>query len=218
MTTTRLYLARHGGTQLTAEDRFSGASGDLSDEGRAQLTSLGERLQGEGIQAVYCSPLARAAESARIIADACGLVPVARDGLREIDHGHWEDLTHREVAERFPDEFAAWGQDPFTFAPAGGESGVAVLARALPVLREIVGRHAAERVLVVSHKATLRLAICSLIGLDPRGYRERMDQSPGCLNVLDFADPARARLILFNDTAHYSMRRGTNTGRPRTGS
>ncbi len=209
MATTRLYLARHGATRLTAENRFSGAVGDLSDEGRSQVARLGERLQAEGIQTVYCSPLARATESARIIADACGLVPIQRDGLREIGHGHWEALTRGEVAERFPDELAAWGEDPFTFAPAGGESGVAVLARALPVFREIVSHHPAGRVLVVSHKATLRLVICSLLGLDLRGYRDRLDQAPGCLNVLDFEGPARARLMLFNDTSHYSMRSWT---------
>jgi probable phosphoglycerate mutase len=206
MKTTRLYLARHGATQLTAEDRFSGSVGELSDEGRWQLARLGERLQGEGIRAVYCSPLSRATESAHIIADACGLVPVARDGLREIGHGHWEELTRPEVAGGFPDEFAVWEEDPFTFAPRGGESGVAVLARALPVVREIVTSHPAERVLVVSHKATLRLVICSLLGLDPRGYRDRLEQAPACLNVLDFEGPVRARLMLFNDTSHYSMR------------
>ncbi len=206
MTITRLYLARHGATQWTAEDRFSGSAGDLSDEGRRQVTRLRERLQGEDIRAVYCSPLPRAAESARILADVHGLEPIVRDELREMDHGHWAELTHREVAERFPDEFARWQQDPFVFAPVGGESGVAVLARALPVLREIVIGHPAETVLVVSHKATLRLVICCLIGVDPRGYRERLGQAPACLNVFDLEGPMRARMQLLNDTSHYSMR------------
>ena len=208
MTITRLYLARHGATQQTAEDRFSGPVGDLSEEGRRQVTRLAERLQGERIQAVYCSPLARAAESARIIADACGLVPIARDGLREMSHGHWAELTHHEVTERFPDELAAWEEDPFNFAPEGGEPGVAVLARALPVFREIVTTHPGGRMLVVAHKATLRLVICSWLGMDPRGYRDRLDQAPAGLNVVDFEGPVRARLVLFNDTSHDSMRPG----------
>ena len=57
--------------------------------------------------------------------------------------------------------------------------------------------------LVVSHKATLRLMISSLLGFDPRGYRDRLDQSPACLNVLDFNNPVHARLMLFNDVSHY---------------
>jgi broad specificity phosphatase PhoE len=59
---------------------------------------------------------------------------------------------------------------------------------------------------VVSHKATIRLVLSSLLGFDPRGYRDRLDQAPACLNVLDFRDPVRVRLMLFNDTSHYAQR------------
>ena len=204
---TRLYLVRHGATQLTAEDRFAGSVGvELSDEGRWQVERLGQRLQKEPLAAVYCSPLSRTMETARIVGGACGLEPIARDGLREITHGHWEGLTRAEVEQRFPEEYAAWEEDPFTFSPAGGETGLAVLARALPVIREIVTSRAGQAVLVVSHKATLRLVLSSLLGFDARGYRDRLDQAPACLNVVDFKDPVHARLMLFNDTSHYSER------------
>jgi probable phosphoglycerate mutase len=202
---TRVYLVRHGATQRTAEGRFSGDVGvDLSDEGRWQATKLGERLRNEGLTTVYASPLSRAAATAEIAARACGLSITLRDELREISHGHWEGLTRGEAEARFPDEYADWEEDPFTFAPAGGESGVAVLARALPALREIVTAHVGGRILVVSHKATIRLLLSSLLGFDARGYRDRLDQDPACLNVLDFRDAVRARLILFNDTSHYT--------------
>jgi broad specificity phosphatase PhoE len=204
---TRIYLARHGATQLSAEDRFAGAVGvDLSDEGRWQAERLGDRLAREGVNAIYASPLSRTMETARILADKCGVEPVPMDALREISHGRWEGLTRHEVEERFPDEYAAWNEDPFTFAPEGGESGVAVLARALPVMRTIAMRHREQRVLIVSHKATIRILISSLLGFDARGYRDRLDQAPACLNVLDFRDAVHARLMLFNDTSHYSER------------
>ena len=201
---TRLLLVRHGATQLTAENRFSGAVGvDLSDEGRRQAQSLGERLADDPISAVYCSPLSRTVETADIVAKPHRMTPVHRDGLREISHGRWEGLTRDEVEARFPGEYEAWEADPFTFAPEGGESGLAVLARALPVIREIVLAHEGKNVLVVSHKATLRIVLSSLLGFDARGYRDRLDQSPACLNVVDFKDPVRARLMLFNDVSHY---------------
>jgi broad specificity phosphatase PhoE len=204
MQTTRLLLVRHGATQLTAEDRFSGSVGvDLSDDGRAQVARLSERLAEETLSAVYCSPLGRTVETAAILAKPHGLPLLHRDGLREISHGRWEGLTRAEVEARYPEEYASWETDPFTFAPPGAESGVAVLARALPVIRDIVVAHAGERVLVVSHKATLRILLSSLLGFDPRGYRDRLDQSPACLNVVDFKDPVRARLMLFNDVSHY---------------
>src|SRR3954470_12192819 len=201
---TRLFLVRHGATQLTAEDRFSGSVGvDLSAEGRRQAACLADRLAQETIAAVYASPLSRTLETASIVGRPHRLTPIERDGLREISHGRWEGLTRQDVESRFPDEYASWEADPFTFAPESGESGVAVLARALPVLREIVIRHTGQNVLVVSHKATLRLLLSSLLGFDARGYRDRLDQSPACLNVLDFKDPVRARLMLFNDISHY---------------
>lgn len=201
---TRVYLVRHGATQLTAENRFAGAVGvDLSERGRDQAQRLAERLERYPIRAVYASPLSRTAETASILAEPHRLEPIHRDGLREIAHGRWEGLTRAEVEERFPGEYDAWEADPFTFAPEAGESGVAVLARALPVVREIVVAHADEHVLVVSHKATIRLLLSSLLGFDARGYRDRLDQAPACLNVLDFKDPVHARLMLFNDTSHY---------------
>lgn len=203
--TTRLYLVRHGATPLTAEDRFSGQVGvDLSDSGRDQVRRLAARLADDHVTAVYASPLSRTLETAAILAGPHGLQPIPRAGLQEISHGHWEGMTRAEVEAQFPGEYPAWELDPFTFAPAGGESGVQVLARALPVIREIVLQHAGENVLVVSHKATLRLLISSLLGFDARGYRDRLDQAPACLNILDFRDPVRARLMLFNDISHYA--------------
>jgi len=207
MTITRLLLVRHAATTATEEGRFSGSTGvELSDEGRRQAARLGGRLWRQNITALYSSPLSRALDTARIIAADCGLSPVTRDALREIDHGHWEGRTREDVEAQFGAEYAAWEADPFTFAPEGGESGVAVLARALPEIRAIVTAHPGEQVLVVSHKATLRLVLSSLLAFDPRGYRDRLDQSPACLNVVDFIDPVRVRLMLFNDTSHYADR------------
>jgi broad specificity phosphatase PhoE len=202
--TTRVYLIRHGATSLTVEDRFSGGTEiDLSDEGRWQAACLAKRLADDHISAVYCSPMRRTLETASIICKPNSLSLEQREGLREIHHGHWETKSRTEVEGLYPDEYAAWQEDPFTFAPEGGESGVMVMARSLPVIREVVLKHIGETVAVVSHKATIRLVLCSLLGIDARGYRDRLDQSPACLNILDFKDPVRARLMLFNDVSHY---------------
>lgn len=202
---TRIFLIRHGVTVLTAEDRFAGATDvELSDEGREQARLLGERLSEEKVAAVYASPLGRTVETACLIAKPHGLEVQTRDGLREISHGRWEQMTRREVDERFPEEAAAWEEDPYTFAPVGGESGLAVTARSLPVLLEIVRAHPGESAIIVSHKATIRLLLSSLLGFDPRRYRDNLDQSPAALNIVDFKDAAHARLTLFNSTAHYT--------------
>lgn len=203
---TRLHLIRHGATTLSVEDRFAGAVDvPLSDEGRAQARRLGERLASTKLGALYASPLSRTVETARLVGAPQGLEPRLEPGLREIAHGHWEGLKRQEVEAQFSAEYAAWEEDPFTFAPADGETGLAVMARALPVIREIVMRHPGENVAVISHKATIRLLLSSLLGFDARGYRDRLDQAPACLNIVDFKDPVRARLMLYNDTSHYAQ-------------
>ena len=201
---TRVFMVRHGATVLSAEDRFAGATDvALSDEGCEQTLRLAQRLAGEKIVAVFASPLGRTVETAQILAKPHTLEVQTRDGLREISHGHWEQLTRREVEERFPEEAAEWERDPYTFAPVGGESGLAVTARALPVLLQLVREHPGKNILVVSHKATIRLLLSSLLGFDPRRYRDNLDQKPAALNIVDFRNPVRSRLTLFNDTSHY---------------
>jgi broad specificity phosphatase PhoE len=201
---TRIYLVRHGATQLTAEDRFAGSSDvSLSAEGRGQVASLAERLKNENLDAIYTSPLSRTLETAHILASPHGLEPTPEPCLREIDYGHWEGLSRTEVERDFQTEYAIWQEDPFTIAPQGGESGLNVLNRILPVVRRIVETHRHRSVLVVSHKGTNRLLISSLLGFDMRSYRDRLDQSPAALNILDFMSEVRPRLRVFNDVSHY---------------
>ena len=197
-------MVRHGATVLAAEDRFAGATDvALSEEGREQVRQLARRLSGEKIAGIYASPLGRTVETAQILAEPHQLEVQTCNGLREINHGRWEQMTRREVEEKFPQEAAEWEKDPYTFAPEGGESGLAVTARALPALIEIVRNHAGQDILVVSHKATIRLLLSSLLGFDPRRYRDNLDQKAAALNIVDFRDATRTRLMLFNDTSHY---------------
>jgi probable phosphoglycerate mutase len=202
---TRIYLVRHGATVLSAENRFAGASDiELSDEGRRQAELLGKRLASTRIDLAYCSDLKRTVATAAAICKPHGIVATPEQALREIDHGHWEGLEHKDVEARFSVEYSAWTADPILYAPPGGESGLSVLLRALPEMRRIVQEHCGKAVLVVSHKATNRLLLSYLLGLDLRRYRERLDQDLACLNILDFKPPLEPRAVLINDISHYS--------------
>ena len=202
--TTRLYLVRHGATELSTEDRFAGAIDVLlSDAGREQARRLGQRLAGEEITVAYASPFQRTMDTARLIAAPHAVEVKPNDGIREIAHGRWEGKTRAEVEREFPEEYSRYEHDPFSFSPQGGESGLQVTARALPALLRIIEENCDRQILVVSHKATIRLLLSSLLGFDPRKYRDRLDQSPCALNVIDFKDLTHARLTLFNDTSHY---------------
>src|SRR5207247_5116902 len=197
-TATRVFMVRHGATVMSAEDRFAGATDvELSDEGREQTRRLAQRLSHEKIAAVYASPLGRTVETAQILSAPHKLEVQTCDGFREINHGRWEQMTRKEVEEKFPEEAAEWEKDPYTFAPLGGESGLAVTARALPALIALVREQAGQHILRVAHNATIRLLLSSLLGFDPRRYRDNLDQKPAALNVVDFRDSLRARLALF---------------------
>ena len=203
---TRVFLVRHGATPLTSDDRFAGSIDvPLGPEGGIQADRLAERLAAAPMAAIYSSPLRRTTATATIVGGPHGLSPAFEDGLREIDHGHWEGLRRIDVQQMYPDEYAAWEKDPVNVAPEGGETGHQVLARALPVMNDIIRRHAGHSVLVVAHKATNRLLIAHWLGFDIRGYRERIEQLPACLNLLDFKSPDEARLVLLNDVSHYDL-------------
>jgi len=204
--TTRVFLVRHGATELSVEDRFAGAIDvRLSDEGRDQARRLGARLASELISVAFASPMDRTLETARLIAEPQGIPVTPVDGLREIAHGRWEGMKRDEAEAEFPEEDHRYEHDPYSFAPSGGESGLQVTARALPALLKIIEDNCEKRILVVSHKATIRLLLSSLLGFDPRKYRDRLDQSPCALNILDFKDLIHVRLTLFNDTSHYCV-------------
>jgi broad specificity phosphatase PhoE len=200
---TLVYLVRHGATALSAEDRFSGSSDPpLSAEGLAQARAVANRLKGEKIAAVYCSPMQRAVQMAAAIATPHRLKPVPIDGLREIDHGHWEGLPQKDVLKRFAKEHKMWSDDPVNFAPEGGETGLSVLNRSLPALRDIVLKHANQTVAVVSHKATIRLLACALLGIDPRRYRDRLALELANIGLMSFESFDRPRMLLWNEQAH----------------
>ena len=199
---TLAYMVRHGATALSAEDRFSGSSDPpLSEEGQLQARAAAMRLVKVKLAAVYCSPLKRAMQTAQAIASLHQLKPVAMDGLREIDHGRWEGLTQSEVKQRFGEEHAHWSDDPFTFAPVGGETGLSVLSRAMPALREVLSKHSEQTVALVSHKATIRLLACALLGVDPRRYRDRLSLELASISLMSFESCDRPRMLLWNEAS-----------------
>lgn len=202
---TRVFLVRHGATVLSAEDRFAGATDvELSETGRSQVRALSRRLAPQPISAFYASPLGRTMETAKILAEPHGKPVTPKSGLLEINHGVWEGLTRLEAETKFGDTYARWESDPFNFAPEGGETGLAVTARAMPALLDIIARHPGEMVCLVSHKATIRLLLGAVLGFDPRRYRDHLDLNPASLTVLDSTGATNARLTLYNDVAHYA--------------
>jgi broad specificity phosphatase PhoE len=147
---TTLLLVRHGETDWNATGRLQGHTDrPLNEYGRRQAQELAERLAGDGIDVVYASDLARARETAEIIADRLGLGVRVDPDLREKNWGNWEGLT---ADERARVEFE-------------GESTEAHRKRVLRAVRRIVAEHPEERVVVVTHGGSLRRIQAAVSGV-----------------------------------------------------
>src|SRR4051812_14816487 len=143
---TEILLARHGETDWNREGRFQGwADPPLNALGREQAAALARTLAAERIDAVYSSDLARARETAEIVAAPHGARVAVDPALREIDVGSWSGLTLTEIEERFP---GAEHHD--------GEPREAHQARIVAAVDRIVQAHPGDRILIVSHGGSLR--------------------------------------------------------------
>ena len=195
--TISLYLLRHGETTASATGGFCGTSDpDLTPEGLQMAEDFGESYRSHPWQGVYVSPLRRARQTAGPLCQAAGLDMRVRPGLAEVDFGLWEGKSSDWARQEHAADYLRWTADAGWNGPTGGERGIDVARRALAVLDEIQREHDAGDVLVVSHKATLRILICALLGIDIGGYRDRIDIPVASLAIVDFHShgPKLARL------------------------
>ena len=187
----RLHLLRHGQTSASRANLFCGRRLDptLTDEGHAMAASFATAYRDRKWTAIYSSPLGRAVTTAQPLADALGLPIQTREGFAEIDYGAWDGLSAQEVAARFPIEHARWTADPAWNPPTGGETAVALAQRVTRELEAIERtHHDGGNVLIVAHKATIRVAICALLGVDVGRFRYRFDCPVGSVTIIEFRE------------------------------
>jgi len=125
------------------------------------------------------------------------------EGLAEISYGEWEGLSPEEAEQRFPEEYHLYAKDSAGRAPPEGETAFDVAARALPAIDRIHRAHPQGRVLVVSHKATLRIVTAALLGLDVRSFRDRIAFPVASVTKFELGD-AGPMLVALGDTCHLS--------------
>lgn len=167
-----IHLVRHGDTPQAAEGIFCGdLDPSLTDHGRAQAERLARVTAQLGLIALYCSPKLRARQTAEPTARVTGLQPVVEEGLREIAYGRWEGLRESDIRVNEPGAYAAWHADPAMVGPPGGETAFEIAARALPVIERVRNRHPSGHVMLVSHKATVRVIVCALLGMPLQRFR-----------------------------------------------
>lgn len=136
--------------------------------------------------AIFTSSLRRTITTAQPLCDALGLSMQSRAELNEIAYGEWEGLSKERVEKQYHDDYISWLADPAWHAPTGGELAVTIAQRSLPVVQEIRERFEDGEILVVSHKATIRIILCSLMGIDVGRFRYRLGCPVGGLSVVEF--------------------------------
>lgn len=181
---TRLWVLRHGQTEMSVQKQFSGLSDpELTSHGREQARRAAAYVAGQlaggagdnagagssaGPAAIYSSPLKRTRQTAEAVAEALAASPAGGGGpgtakprvhvteaLIEMNFGDWEGRTFAEVMDEFPLEHDACFWDS-SAAPSGGESPDDVLARVRPFLRDVARNHPGEDVVLVSHVTPIK--------------------------------------------------------------
>jgi broad specificity phosphatase PhoE len=186
--TLKLFLLRHGQTELSRDNVFCGRGLNpvLTDDGRAMAEAFAEAYRDIAWSAIYSSPLTRAIETASPLAAMIGARIETRDGLAEIDYGAWDGLSADVVAERWHDEHERWAADPAWNPPTNGETAIALARRMESVVEEMTAAGLHGNVLVVSHKASIRVLLCALLGVDVGRFRYRFGCPVGSVSIVSF--------------------------------
>jgi broad specificity phosphatase PhoE len=161
---TTLLLARHGETDWNRDGRWQGHSDTpLNELGRRQARELAAQL--DGVDALYSSDLARACETAEIVAERLGLEVRTDPRLRERSFGAWEGLTSAEIERRFAEEHGRW-QAGEGFGADDAEPFDAFAERIHAFLEDVLHQHPGENILIVAHGGSIRVIHALAAGLD----------------------------------------------------
>jgi probable phosphoglycerate mutase len=200
-----LHLVRHGQTSQSQEGVFCGdLDPPLTERGLREADRVATALAPLGLSAIYCSTKLRARLTAAPIAKASGLEPIYDEGLREIAYGTWEGRREKDIAHEEKQAFDAWTADPALASPPGGESAFAIATRALPVILRASQEHHFGHVLLVSHKATIRVITCAMLGMPLGRFRSHVACPTASITSFEFGDRG-PMLVRIGDAHHLSL-------------
>lgn len=184
----QVYFLRHGETAFSLSGGFCGKLDlDLTEQGKEMAVGFAQAYAHLPWQAIFVSPMKRTVATATPLCEAVGQEMKIREGLREMSFGDWEEKARDQVKSQYLEDYIRWMTEPAWNAPTGGgETAVEVANRAMPVIAEIEETCSDGPVLVVSHKTTIRIILCQLLGIDLGRYRDRIDCLAGSLSVVRF--------------------------------
>ncbi len=160
----KLILVRHGQTKSNKIGAFVGHTDvPLNRTGIEEAIEVADKLRDEAIDKIYCSPLKRARETASIIHEIFPKEIIFDEALKEINFGLWDNLTYKEIEERYPKEHSEWIKGKADFIFPKGESVIAAYTRHKSFLDKILKEEG--NFLIVAHGGFIRNAISMLLGM-----------------------------------------------------
>lgn len=209
---TRIFLLRHGQTEMSVRRSYSGRGDvELTEEGLRQAEAAAKRFAAMGPAAmdpeggdepipVVASPLSRTVRTAELVASAIGSEVRAHHGLMETDFGGWEGLTFAEAARQDPRLHRAWLSDT-SVAPPGGESFDVVHRRVRRTRDELIASYGGRGIVVVSHVTPIKSLLRMGLNVGP-DLLFRLHLDLASLSVVEFYPDGNASVRLVNDTSH----------------
>ena len=183
-----IYFLRHG---ETTANQTGGYCGTLDPEstpvGYQMAEDFADAYKSLAWTAIFSSPLRRAVATAEPLCAAAGIRMQLKEGLREIAYGQWEGKTPEAVNREFHDDYVRWLAEPGWNAPPGGERGIDIAWRSSLVIEEIEQVCSSGNVLVVSNKATIRIMLCSLLGIGVGRFRDRIGMPVASISIVEMA-------------------------------
>lgn len=196
-----LLLIRHGQTDWNRRGLVQGQTDvPLDAVGKEQARRLARRLSELDLSALHASTLARAAETADVIAQAVGLEPVYSSAWCEMNLGAVEGRSRKEALGDHADMASAAARIHGPLAE-GAETWEQVQDRVLAAQRELFDAHAGERVALVGHGGSLKVLLAQLLGFERRSVPRISVGSNAGLTIVEFHN-GEPRLVLLNDTSH----------------
>jgi broad specificity phosphatase PhoE len=201
MTTTSIYLVRHGQTAWNKEEIFRGRSDiPLNETGLKEAELAGEYLRKKEIHVIYSSPLSRALQTAQKIGQFHNLEVRPLDGMIDMSFGGWEGKSLEEVREKDKERYQLWIEEPHRVKFPGGESLEEVRIRSMAALEEVIQKHPGKTLVLVSHRVINKVLICGILGIDNSHFWQ-IGQDTTAINLIQSKN-GRYILSLLNETCH----------------
>lgn len=162
-----LYLIRHGETDSNSGKMFQGRMNTaLNAKGHDQSRQMAEFMKSVKLDAIYCSPMLRARQTAAPLAMSQGLAYRTLDLLQEVSFGDWEGVPFTEIHKQSPEAMTTFLERPGDFTPPNGETFAQAQERWFKALDYIISREGHDKnIAIVSHGGIIRLQICSFLGI-----------------------------------------------------